>query len=131
MTMAKIDNRTYYIGFSTVGNEEPPFSLTNIPLVKQDLLNEFNTRRGERVMLPEFGTRIYDLLFDPFDEITRRNIIGDAREVIAREPRVQLVEIDTIDSEQTMRLVIDLIYKPQDVAEQLFIDFERSNEDQL
>lgn len=126
MTIPKED-RTFYIGFNTIGRTRPPYSLINIELVKQDLLNAFNTRKGERVMMPEFGTRIYDLLFDPFDDITKQAILDDAVEVIRQEPRVELISIDAEDLNYTMRLTIDLIYQPQDVAEQLYVDFTRSS----
>ena len=46
---------TIFRGFSTVDTVKAPFSLSDMELVKRDLLNEFNTRKGERVMRPNFG----------------------------------------------------------------------------
>ena len=66
-----------FIGFNTVGRLFPPFKLTDVDLVKRDLLNHFNTRRGERVMNPEFGTIIYDLLMDPQDPQTRNALLQE------------------------------------------------------
>ena len=51
-----------YKGFSTVNKIRAPYTLTDAELVKTDLLNELNTRQGERVMRPTFGTRIFDIL---------------------------------------------------------------------
>ena len=57
-----------YKGFSTVNKIRAPYTLTDAELVKTDLLNELNTRQGERVMRPTFGTRIFDILMNPLDE---------------------------------------------------------------
>ncbi len=51
------------IGFSTYGKRTPPYTEEGIELAKQDLLYAFQTRLGERVMRPNFGTIIFDLLF--------------------------------------------------------------------
>lgn len=113
----------YFVGFSTVDKVLPPYALTDIELVKRDLLNHFSTPRGSRVMLPEFGTRIYEYLFDPFDEYTKNAIIGDASEVVASDPRVELVNIDVMQEDQTLIVGINLLFKPEGVADSLFVTF--------
>ena len=123
--------REQYIGFSTVDRDEPPFRLTEIDLIKRDLLNAFYTRRGERVMRPDFGTIIFDLLFDPFDEETKAEVIEDAINIISRDPRVQLVSIDARELEEVLRLDIELRFTPQDVVEQLFIEYDRQNREAI
>ena len=42
--------------------------------IMQSLGNIFKTIRGSRRRLPEFALNLYDLLFDPVDEITSREI---------------------------------------------------------
>ena len=49
------------IGFSTYGKRTPPYTEEGIDLAKQDLQYAFLTRRGERVMRPDFGTIIFCL----------------------------------------------------------------------
>ena len=41
-------------------------------------MNHFGTRKGERVMVPEFGTIIYDMLMEPMDSKVKKLIIDDA-----------------------------------------------------
>ena len=53
---------TVFKGFSTVDKIRAPYSLTDIELVKRDLLNEFYTKKGERVMRPNLGCIVHDLL---------------------------------------------------------------------
>lgn len=70
--------------------------MTDIELVKMDLLNHIYTRKGERVMMPNFGTRIPDLAFEPLDQLTLDILEEDLRTVIAFDPRVQLLELSII-----------------------------------
>ena len=124
-------SREQYIGFSTVNKDEPPYRLVDIELVKRDLLNAFHTKRGERIMRPDFGTIIFDLLFDPFDEETKELIIEDAVSIIAADPRVTLLTIDAKELEHVMRLEVELQFTPQDVVDNLFIEYDRQNKEAI
>ena len=115
--------KPYFIGFNTVGQPNPPYSLTNIELVKRDINNQFATPIGVRVMLPIFGTRIYDYLFDPFDEYTKNAIIEDAVRVIQSEPRVELVSIDVYQQDQALNIVMVLLFKPESITDNMFVTF--------
>ena len=48
-----------YKGFST-NNRSKKFRVTDFELVKQDLINHFNIRKGEKLMNPNFGTIIWN-----------------------------------------------------------------------
>ena len=115
------------IGFSTYGKKSPPFTLEGVELVKQDLLNEFMTKRGERVMRPTYGTIIFDLLFEPFDEQVSEEVAEDARRIISKDPRVQLVNLNITELEQSLRLDILLNYVPLDIVESLFVEYDTKN----
>ena len=54
-----IKKSQFYIGYSTVDPSLPNTKLYDFDLIKQDILNQFNTRKGERVMNPGFGTITY------------------------------------------------------------------------
>ena len=51
-----------YKGFSSQETKSN-FKLYDIDLVKQDIINHFYIRKGEKLMNPDFGTVIWDLLF--------------------------------------------------------------------
>ena len=53
---------TIFKGFSTVDKIRAPYSLFDQELIKRDLLNEFHTRKGERLMKPNFGSIIQILV---------------------------------------------------------------------
>jgi phage baseplate assembly protein W len=74
-------------------------------------------------MLPGFGSRIFELLFDPFDEYTKNLIIEDAVRVIQEEPRVELVAIDVFQEDQALTVAMQLLFKPESITESLFVTF--------
>ena len=115
------------IGFTTYNKKSPPFTIEGFELAKQDLLNAFLTKRGERVMRPDYGTIIFDLLFEPFDEDLQEAVAEDARRIISQDPRLQLVRLETRELEHTLRLDITLNYVPLDVVDQLTVEYDRQN----
>lgn len=119
--------REQNVGFSTYGKQEPPFRLVDMELAKADLLYAFQTRKGERVMRPTFGSIIHDLLFEPFDANTKAAVIEDGRRIISEDPRFQLASINVTEMEHSLRLDISLNYIPLDVVTSMAIDFDRSN----
>jgi phage baseplate assembly protein W len=67
--------------------------LFDVELIKKDILNNIFTRRGERVKMFTYGTRIPDLVFEPLDDIVLDIINEDLNSVVAGEPRVDLVDL--------------------------------------
>jgi len=60
----------FYVGFSSVDISNTNSKLYDFALIQQDIINQFNTRKGERVMLPTFGSIIWDVIMEPMtDEI--------------------------------------------------------------
>lgn len=119
----RVTRKPFFVGFNTVNQPNPPYSLTNLELVKRDILNHFATPMGSRLMLPSFGTRIFELLFDPFDEYTRNAIIEDAVRVISEEPRVELISVDVFQEDQALNVIMVVLFKPESVTDNLFVTF--------
>lgn len=86
--------RGLYRGFSSFEYEKnKSFKINDLELVKLDLLNHIFTRRGERVMMPTFGTRIPDLAFEPLDDITLDILRNDLLQVFNFDPRVSILDL--------------------------------------
>jgi phage baseplate assembly protein W len=85
-----------YRGFSTASylSNKQSFRLADIDVVKRDLLNHIYTRRGERVMMSNFGTSIPDLLFEQLDEKTVQEVRQQLEYVFNYDPRVTLIELN-------------------------------------
>lgn len=52
-----------YKGFNSK-NKQNGFKLYDIDLVKQDIINHFYIRKGEKLENPSFGTIIWDMILD-------------------------------------------------------------------
>ena len=124
-----ITRAPYFVGFNTVGQSSPPYSLTNVELVKRDINNQFATPMGSRLMLPSFGTHIYNFLFDPFDEYTKNAIIEDAVRVVQSDPRVSLVSINVYQQDQALNIAMVLLFQPEAVTDNLFVSFSLNDKD--
>lgn len=86
--------RGLYKGYSSFEFEKSKnFQLTDIDLVKMDLLNHIFTRRGERPMMPTFGTSIPDLTFEPLDDDTLGILEDEINLVFSYDPRVEVLEL--------------------------------------
>lgn len=83
-----------YRGFSSVANQGIDTRLYDVDLVKQDLLNHFNTRIGDRVARPSFGSIIHDLLFDLMDPRTESLVVADANRIFSEDPRVIALDVN-------------------------------------
>ena len=113
-------NAPIFEGFSSVNGLQ---TLYDINLINQDILNNINTRRGERVMAPEYGSIIWDLLFENKSPLIISQIQDDLIQIVANEPRVQLMQIQILEQEHGYIGVVDLYYTNLKTADQLKIDF--------
>lgn len=122
--MASTYNRLFY-GYSTVETNVKNQQFVDLELVKRDLLNAFYTRPGERVMMPTWGCGIWNLLYEPFDDLTRQSVVDEVQKVINGEPRVQANSIAVNAFDQGIQIQIDLFYVPFNVVETFSLNFDR------
>ena len=88
-------------------------------------MNHFYTRKGERVMDPEFGSIIWDLLYEPIDESTKEDLVEDCKTIIASDPRVQLIDLILDDVGNGIRVDIQLNVLPFNQQASMQVNFER------
>jgi len=68
--------------------------------IRADLIHLLLTRKGSRYYLPEFGTRLYDFLFEPFDGLTFDAIESDIRDAVeAFMPNLLLNQITILPAD--------------------------------
>jgi phage baseplate assembly protein W len=89
----------FYKGFSSIGTNVGNTQLFDFELIKQDILNHFNTKKGERVMNPEFGSLIWDLLMEPLTDQTRELLKNDISTICTSDPRVTPIQMDLTEFE--------------------------------
>lgn len=114
-----------YKGYSTkLGNNK--VRITDADLIKQDLINHFNIRRGEKLMNPDFGTIIWDSLFEPLTEQLRNQIIEDVTRIANNDPRLKVESILVDQYDNGLILEVRLLYVNTNETENLRLTFDRS-----
>lgn len=128
--MSYVPPTRLFSGFSTSGSVfSRQWTLYDIDLIRQDLLNHFNTRFGERVMRPTFGCRIWDYLFDQLDDIMVQKITDEVQRICESDSRVEVVDIDVYQLDNGVRVEITLNYIPFAVVNTFTVDFENRQTD--
>ena len=112
-------------GFTTLDRVKAPFTITDQELIKRDLLNEFYTKKGERVMRPNFGSIIWDLLMDPNDGTLNSAVTKDIERIVAKETRVQLMDLTVYTADHAISADIQLRYLPFNNVDSLYLIFEK------
>jgi len=91
------DGTTYGINFPFRNNPKGYYfslSETTDQEIRSNLLHFILTKRGTRYFLPDFGTRIYEFIFDPFDGETFEAIKSEIQEQVDKYiPNLQINDI--------------------------------------
>lgn len=116
-----------YKGFSTVSSNTENFALYDFQLIQQDILNHFHVRQGERLMNPEFGTIIWDLLFEPLTEDLKDLIVQNVNEIVNYDPRVQAENPVITQYENGIQIECVLRYLPYNINQSMQLRFDQAN----
>ena len=116
-----------YRGISTVNPNSKDFKLKNIELIKQDIVNHFHIRMGEKLENPEFGTIIWDVLFEPLTEALKEAVTINVTNIINYDPRVQAEDVIVDSYENGIQVYCTLTYLDYNITEQLRFNFDRDN----
>ena len=113
-------------GFSSKADKQS-FKVYDFECVKQDLINRLSIRKGERVENPEFGTIIYDCLFEPFTEALRDQILEDITANLNADPRLSTKEIIVSEEDHGIAIQATITYVPLDITEKLQFKFDENS----
>ena len=83
---------TTFVGFNTQ-NQYKKFTLLDFELIKRDLLNAFNIRKGQLPGRPGYGTILWDYLFENQVEAVTEGIINEVQRVAGGDPRIYINDI--------------------------------------
>jgi phage baseplate assembly protein W len=79
--------------------------------IRQSILIILGTARGERIMRPDFGCGIHDLVFAPNSTDTESRVGFEVREALLDfEPRVDVDDV-RVRRETAERMVIEISYR--------------------
>ena len=113
-------------GFSSRA-ERQNFKVYDFECVKQDLINRLSVRKGERVENPEFGTIIYDCLFEPFTEDLKDAITDDITDNLNADPRIATEEILVQQQDHGISIQATIKYIPLDITAKLQFKFDENS----
>jgi len=116
---------TTYKGFSTIGQINK-YRLTDINLVKRDILNHFNIRKGEKLMNPSFGTIIWNVLHEPFTEDLKSVITNDILNIAKYDPRVSFDNIVVTEYDQGLQILLQIRYLLTDQTSTMNLQFDNN-----
>ena len=115
-----------YRGFSTVGRTRK-FRLTDFELVKQDLINHFYIRKGEKLMNPDFGTIIWNIVHEPLTEDLKSVIVTDIKAIASYDPRISIDNVVITEYDQGIQVELQLRYVQTNQTNLLNLQFDNQN----
>jgi phage baseplate assembly protein W len=90
----------YYLKLTETPEEE----------IKADLIHLLLTRKGSRYFLPDFGTRLYEYIFEPLDSPTFDSIEAEIREQVGKYiPNLQITNLTVepaLEAEETAGTIV-------------------------
>lgn len=118
-----------YVGYSTLNKKTINTVLTDKDLALRDLMNHFYTRRGERVMNPEFGSILHELVFDPLDARTEMLAKEDVEKIINSDPRWIFDDLNlSKPQDHQLDIRVRVIYDDTGTAEELYLTYTSETE---
>ena len=112
-------------GFSSRADKQN-FRLYDFEVAKQGLINRLSIRKGERVENPEFGTIIYDAIFEPFTDQLKDAIVEDITANLNADPRIATEEILVTEADKGIAIQATITYVPLNITEKLRFNFDEN-----
>jgi hypothetical protein len=137
-----------YIGFSTINANKPPtrnalvgsgggvgsmvnptitgkkFKLVDSPLVLQDFVNALNIRQGEKVGQPQYGTTLWDFVFEPNTQDMQFALEQEIRRVASQDPRIAIDFVKAYPQENGILMETQVAVVPFNQALTLSVFFD-------
>jgi phage baseplate assembly protein W len=113
-----------FIGFNTQ-DQFKKFTLLDAELVKRDLLNGLNIRQGQLPGRPQYGTALWDNLFENQTNETTQSIEREIQRVAGYDPRIQISNVEVFPQENGILIQVELAIVPSTDAQRLSIFFDQ------
>ena len=116
---------TTFVGFNTQ-NQYKKFTLLDFELIKRDLLNAFNIRKGQLPGRPGYGTILWDYLFENQVEAVTEGIINEVQRVAGGDPRIYINDVQVFPQDNGMLIELQLSVVGGTDAELLSVFFDQT-----
>jgi phage baseplate assembly protein W len=91
----KYSSPTTIVG--TLDNDFGPYTLTDNNLIIMDLINSLNIRKGEKLMNPGYGCKIWEKIFEPLTKSLKDELYREIDSTVRSDPRISVLNRVTID----------------------------------
>lgn len=139
-----------YIGFSTINANKPQttnlnagidggtgstikplifgkkFRLVDQPLVVQDFVNALNIPKGQKVGQPNYGTTLWDFVFEPNTFDVQNELETEIRRVASLDPRLIINTVKAYPQENGILVEVELAISPYNQPLDLNVFFNSS-----
>lgn len=137
-----------YIGFSTINANKPKtttaaggvdggygsilrpintgrkYKLVDEQLVIQDFINALNIHQGQKPGQPEYGTTLWDFVFEPNTADVQFQLQNELKRVASSDPRLQLNYVKAFPQENGILIEIECAVVPFNNATVLNVFFD-------
>ena len=113
-----------FVGFSTIASPKK-FTLLDFELIKRDLLNAFNIQQGQLPGRPEYGTAIWQYIFENQTQETERAITAEVQRVAGGDPRIQITQLDIFPQQHGILIQLEIAVIPGQTATLLSVFFDQ------
>lgn len=76
-------------------------------------------------MNPNFGTIIWNLLFDPLTPDTKKAMLDDIRRIVNYDPRIAVQNVILTEFDRGIQIEIELTYLLSNQQDRLTLQFDR------
>jgi phage baseplate assembly protein W len=88
------------------------FRLVDDQLVLRDFINAFNIKQGDKVGQPDYGTTIWDYVFDPNVAEITGSIEEEVRRIASQDSRIVLNEVTAYTWDNGILIEIQINFQP-------------------
>lgn len=111
-------------GIGSMGNPVVPgkkFKLTDENLVIQDLINSLNIRQGEKVGQPDYGTTLWNFVFEPNTPDVQFSLENEISRIVSLDPRIVLNYVRAYPQDNGILLEVEIAIQPFNEATMLSV----------
>jgi phage baseplate assembly protein W len=105
---------------------------TDLNAIKNAIRNIFNTRKGQKILSPEFGSALEQFLFERVDDFVA-NTIGNTilDNLTDFEPRVEVLKVQVTPLPDDNRFDVKLLYKFNQIGNPATVILSVMNDGQI
>jgi phage baseplate assembly protein W len=118
-----------YKGFNTIDRDFGPYYLTDNALIIRDFLNNLYTKKGEKLMNPNYGSIIWQSLFEPMTPSLQEAIRADIQTIANNDPRIlNLNQIVVQSYDNGIRIDIQITFSSNNQVANLSLQFDQNTQ---